>query len=90
MRHVAQVRLARTRIVGPKLTIPNAQTGFATLWARPGRHQTTMHVPEVVCAIEPTVTHHQALATFLEQQGATVVFVSNHVAQLNRRTLDGL
>ena len=39
--------------------------------------------------MEPTGTYHQALATFLETQGATVVFVNNHVAHLNRRTLDG-
>jgi transposase len=39
--------------------------------------------------VEPTGTYHQAVATFLEQQGALVTFVSNHVAHLNRRTLDG-
>jgi len=87
--HVAQVRLAHTRILEPKLTVPNTQAGFATFWARLEAHQTTLHVPEIVCAVEPTGTYHQALATFLEQQGATVVFVNNHVAHLNRRTLDG-
>jgi transposase len=87
--HVAQVRLAHTRIVEPKLTIPNTQAGFVTFWAQLQAHATATGAAEIVCAVEPTGTYHQALATFLEQQGATVVFVSNHVAQLNRRTLDG-
>jgi transposase len=87
--HVAQIRWAHTRILESKLTVPNTQAGFAAFWARLAAHQATTRAPEVVCAVEPTGTYHQALATFLEQQGATVVFVSNHVAQLNRRTLDG-
>jgi transposase len=87
--HVAQVRLAHTRIVEAKLAIPNTQGGFAAFWARLAAHRMATGVPEIVCAVEPTGTYHQALATFLEQQGATVVFVNNHVAQLNRRTLDG-
>jgi transposase len=87
--HVAQVRLAHTRVLAPTLAVPNTAAGFATFWARLQAHATAAGVREIVCAVEPTGTYHQALATFLEQQGATVVLVSNHVAQLNRRTLDG-
>ncbi len=87
--HVAQIRLAHTRILAAKLTIPNTQAGFLAFWARLVEQHAATSAPEIVCAVEPTGTYHQALATFLEQQGATVVFVSNHVAQLNRRTLDG-
>jgi transposase len=43
----------------------------------------------VVCGLEPTGTYHQALATFLEAQGADVVFLSSSVAYWNRRTQDG-
>jgi transposase len=88
-RHVAQVRVAHTRILDAKLPIPNTHAGFAALWARLDAHCRDAGVAEIVCAVEPTGTYHQALATFLEAHGATVVFVSNHVAQLNRRTLDG-
>jgi len=87
--HVAQIRLAHTRILDAKVTIPNTQAGFGAFWTRLVAHQATTRAPEIVCAVEPTGTYHQALATFLEAQGATVVFVNNHVAQLNRRTLDG-
>jgi transposase len=87
--HVAQVRLAHTRILEPKLTIPNTHAGLEACWTRLEAHRVEAGVPEIVCAVEPTGTYHQALATFLEQQGATVVFVNNHVAHLNRRTLDG-
>jgi transposase len=87
--HVAQVRLAHTRILEPKLTIPNTHAGFEAFWARLQARRREAGVSELVCAVEPTGTYHQALATFLERQGATVVFVSTHVAQLNRRTLDG-
>jgi transposase len=87
--HVAQVRLAHTRILDPQVNVPNTQTGFEGFWARLEARRRDAGVAEVVCAVEPTGTYHQALATFLEAQGATVVFVSNHVAQLNRRTLDG-
>jgi transposase len=89
LQHVAQVRLAHTRILEPQLRIPNTQAGFAAFWGRLAAHQAATRAPEIVCAVEPTGTYHQALATFLEAQGATVVFVNNHVAQLNRRTLDG-
>ena len=87
--HVAQIRLAHTRVLEAKLTIPNTQAGFMAFWARLVGHPAASGAPEIVCAVEPTGTYHQALATFLEAQGATVLFVSNHVAQLNRRTLDG-
>jgi len=87
--HVAQIRLAHIGILDAKLTIPNTRAGFEAFWARLVAHQAATGAPEIVCAVEPTGTYHQALATFLEGQGATVVFVNNHVAQLNRRTLDG-
>ena len=87
--HVAQIRLAHIGILDAKVTIPNTRAGFEAFWARLVAHQAATGAPEIVCAVEPTGTYHQALATFLEGQGATVVFVNNHVAQLNRRTLDG-
>ncbi len=89
LQHVAQIRLAHTRVLEPKLTIPNTHAGFAAFWARLEAFRRAAGVADIVCAVEPTGTYHQALATFLEQQGATVVFVSTHVAQLNRRTLEG-
>ena len=46
-------------------------------------------MPELVCAVEPTGTYHEALAHFLESHGADVVLVSATVAHHNRRTLDG-
>lgn len=87
--HVAQLRHAHTRILEREVRVPNTQAGFEGLWARVEARLAETRLREVVCAVEPTGTYHQALATFLEQQGATVVFVSNHVAHLNRRTLDG-
>jgi transposase len=87
--HVAQIRWAHTRILESKLTVPNTHAGFEAFWARLQARRREAGVSELVCAVEPTGTYHQALATFLEEQGATVVFVSTHVAQLNRRTLDG-
>lgn len=87
--HVAQLRLAHTRILDKQLVIPNTRAGFAAFGDHLAARQAETGCTELVCAVEPTGTYHQALATFLEQQGATVVFVSNHVAQLNRRTLDG-
>lgn len=87
--HVAQIRHAHTRILEPQVRVPNTQAGFDALWARVEARLAETRLREVVCAVEPTGTYHQALATFLEQRGALVTFVSNHVAQLNRRTLDG-
>ena len=86
--HVAQVRLAHTRILDQHLGVPNTQAGFAAFWAHLARRQRETGVSEIVCAVEPTGTYHQALATFLEGQGVDVVFVCNAVAALNRRTLD--
>ena len=86
--HVAQVRLAHTRILDQHLGVPNTQAGVAAFWAHLARRQRETGVSEIVCAVEPTGTYHQALATFLEGQGVDVVFVCNHVAALNRRTLD--
>jgi len=42
-----------------------------------------------VVGLEPTGTYHQAVATFLEQQGADVLLISSSVAYWNRRTQDG-
>jgi len=86
--HVAQVRLAHTRLLDKQLVIPNTQAGFAQFWAHLQARQRETGVAEIVCAVEPTGTYHQALATFLEGHGVEVVFVCNHVAALNRRTLD--
>ncbi len=87
--HVAQVRLAHTRVLEAKLPVPNTEAGFTAFWTRLQAHATAVGGREIVCAVEPTGTYHQALALFLEAHGASVVLVSNHVAQLNRRTLDG-
>jgi transposase len=87
--HVAQVRLAHTRVLDKALGIPNTQVGFAAFWAHLQRRQQETGCVEIVCAVEPTGTYHEALAQFLEGHGVDVVLVSNHVAALNRRTLDG-
>lgn len=87
--HVAQVRLAHTQLLDRQLTIPNTQAGFAAFWAHLQRRQRESGVTEIVCAVEPTGTYHDALARFLESRGADVVLVSNTVAHHNRRTLDG-
>ncbi len=86
--HVAQVRLAHSTVLDKQLGIPNTSTGFAQFWAHLERRQRETGVAEIVCAVEPTGAYHQALATFLEGHGVDVVFVCNHVAALNRRTLD--
>jgi transposase len=86
--HVAQVRLAHTRILDKHLEIANTQAGFARLWAHLQLRQAETGTTEIVCAVEPTGTYHQALATFLESHGVDVVFVCNSVAALNRRRLD--
>lgn len=87
--HVAQVRLAHTRLLDPRLTIPNTAAGFAAFWARLEQRRAETGVRETVCALEPTGTYHEALAQFLEAQGADVVLVSNQVAHYHRKTLDG-
>ncbi len=87
--HVAQVRLAHTQILDKQVTIPNTAAGFATFWAHLQQRQRETGVREIVCAVEPTGTYHQALATFLEGHGVDVVLVANQVAHHNRRTLDG-
>jgi transposase len=87
--HVAHLRHAHTRIVVPTLTIPNSTRGFAQLWARIQQAQRATGCREVVCGLEPTGTYHQALARFLETQGADVVLLSSSVAYWNRRTQDG-
>ena len=87
--HVAQVRLAHTRILDKQLGIPNTWDGFAAFWAHLQHRQTETGAAAIVCAVEPTGTSHEALAQFLEGHEVDVVLVSNHVAALNRRTLDG-
>ena len=87
--HVAQLRHAHTRIVVPTLTIPNTRQGFAQLWARIAQAQRATGCREVVCGLEPTGTYHQAVAAFLEAQGADVVLISSAVAYWHRRTHDG-
>lgn len=87
--HVIHLRHAHTRIVVPTLTIPNTTRGFAQLWARIQQAQRATGCREVVCGLEPTGTYHQAVATFLEAQGADVVLLSSSVAYWNRRTQDG-
>jgi transposase len=89
VRHVAQVRLAHTKLLDKQVTIPNTAAGFAAFWAHLQRRQRETGVVEIVCAVEPTGTYHQALATCLEGHGVDVVLVTNHVAHHNRRTLDG-
>ena len=86
--HVAQIRLAHTRILDKRREITNTQAGFAAFWTHLARRQRETGGREIVCAVEPTGTYHQALATFLESHGVDVVLVCNHVAALNRRTLD--
>jgi transposase len=85
---VAQVRLAHTRVLDPAVPIPNTTAGFTAFWRRLERHQRATGIRELVVALEPTGTYHQALATFLDAQGADVVLVDNHVAALHRRLLD--
>ena len=87
--HVVHLRHAHTRVVLPQLAIPNSTRGFAQLWARIQQAQRATGCREVVCGLEPTGTYHEALARFLETQGADVVLVSSAVAYWNRRTQDG-
>jgi transposase len=87
--HVVHLRHAHTRVVVPSLTIPNTTRGFTQLWARLQQAQRTTGCREIVCGLEPTGTYHQAVAAFLEAQGATVVLLSSSVAYWNRRTQDG-
>jgi transposase len=87
--HVVHLRHAHTRVVVPTFTIPNTTRGFAQLWARIQQAQRATGCREVVCALEPTGTYHEAVARFLEAQGADVVLVSSSVAYWNRRTQDG-
>jgi transposase len=86
---VAQVRHAHTRILDRSLRIPNTPAGFARFWAHLGRRRAETGVSEIICAVEPTGTYHDALARFLESRGVDVLLVSNTVAHHNRRTLDG-
>lgn len=87
--HVVHLRHAHTRVVTPKLVIPNTPRGFTQLWSRIQQAQQTTGCREVVVGLEPTGTYHQAVATFLEQQGTDVVLISSSVAYWNRRTQDG-
>jgi transposase len=71
------------------MVVQNTREGFEAFWGRIVRFREETGAAGIVCAVEPTGRYHQALAYFLESRGADVVFVSNHVADLNRRTLDG-
>jgi transposase len=86
--HVAQVRLAHTRILTKAVAIPNTTAGFTAFWRQLEQHRHATGVREIVVALEPTGAYHQAVAAFLEAHGAEVVLVDNHVAALNRRLLD--
>jgi len=87
--HVVHLRHAHTRVVVPTLTIPNTTRGFTQLWARIQQAQRSTGCREGVGGLEPTGTYHQAVATFLEAQGADVVLLSSSVAYWTRRTQDG-
>jgi transposase len=87
--HVVHLRHAHTRVVVPTLTIPNSTRGFVQLWTRIQQAQRATGCQEVVCGLEPTGTYHQAVATFLETQGADVLLLSSSGAYWNRRTQDG-
>ncbi|MBP1776319.1 MAG: family transposase [candidate division NC10 bacterium] len=87
--HVIHLRHAHTRVVVPRLTIPNTPRGFAQLWARIQQAQRRTGGREVVVGLEPTGTYHQAVASFLAAQGADVLLLSSSVAYWNRRTQDG-
>ncbi len=87
--HVVHLRQAHTRVLTTALTVPNTTRGFTQLWTAITRAQRAAGCREVVVGLEPTGTYHQALATFLDSQGADVVFISSSVAYWNRRTQDG-
>jgi transposase len=87
--HVVHLRHAHTRVVVPQFAIPNSTRGFAQLWARIEQAQRATGCREVVCGLEPTGTYHEAVARFLETQGADVLLLSSSVAYWNRRTQDG-
>ena len=87
--HVVHLRHAHTRVVVPQFVIPNSTRGFAQLWARIEQAQRATGCREVVCGLEPTGTYHEAVARFLETQGADVLLLSSSVAYWNRRTQDG-
>lgn len=87
--NVAQVKVAHGRVLVPQLAIPNTPASFAAFWRRLHAQQAATGLREIVCAVEPTGTYHQALARFLEQHGVDVVFVATSVAHYNRRTLEG-
>jgi hypothetical protein len=87
--HVVHLRHAHTRVGVPTLTIPTTSRGCTQRWTRIQQAQRATGCREVGCALEPTGTYHQAIATFLETQGADVVCCSSSVAYGNRRTQDG-
>ena len=87
--HVAQLRVAHGPIVAGKVVIPNTTAGFAAFGRQVTAAQQATACAEVVAALEPTGTYHEALGRFLEGQGVDVVLVANQVAHANRKTLDG-
>ncbi len=54
--HVAQVRLAHTRVLDKALGVPNTWDGFAIFWAHLQQRQAETGAVEIVCAVEPTGT----------------------------------
>lgn len=88
-RHAAQVRLSHVRVLERRMAVQNTREGFEAFWEKISGWREKTGALGIVCAVEPTGNYHQALSYFLESRGADVVFVSNHVADLNRRTLDG-
>ena len=54
--HVAQVRLAHTRILDKRVTVPNTQAGFQHFWAHLEQRRAETGVREIVFAVEPTGT----------------------------------
>lgn len=88
-RHAVQARLSHVRVLERRMAVPNTRAGFESFWEKISGWREKTRASGIVCAVEPTGNYHQALAYFLEYRGADVVFVSNHVADLNRRTLDG-
>ena len=87
--HVVHLRHAPTRVVVPRLTIPNTTRGFTQLWARIQQAQRSTGCREVVVGREPTGTYHQAGAECLAAQGGDLLLLSRSVAYWNRRTQDG-
>ena len=74
--HVVHLRHAHTRVVVPSAHHPEHHPGLhRSSGRRIQQAQRATGCREVVCGLEPTGTYHQAVATFLETQGADVVLL---------------